>query len=45
MDSPLKTSRLIEVEEKAANHYAQEFPSPIYYSLSFHDGGLDWHYS
>ena len=40
MDSPLETSCLIKYDRKENKIYSlQEFPSPIYYSLSFKDGG------
>ena len=40
MDSPLETSTLIKYDRRSNKIYSlQEFPSPIYYSLSFVDGG------
>ena len=40
MDSPLKTSTLVKyVRSNQEVMLLQEFPSPIYYSLSFSDGG------
>ena len=40
MDSPLETSTLIKYDRKKNKiSNLQEFPAPIYYSLSFTDGG------
>lgn len=40
MDSPLETSRLVKFHRNSHEvTLLQDFPSPVYYSLSFNDGG------